>query len=180
MLLVWQQEGHPACKKLSGRVLAWLSVWSKAQTCIWPSWCHCLSLSLASVKSRLVLLFWYRLTRVVPDKGPLNGCVRVCVCCWNLMVWIGGCIWCQMKQWHRSMLARLDMTRTYVMLSSRSIPVHLNSSLSLCAASIMKVFATPGSPVNPLQFEISVRFVYWFSFLWSFKFPVVLKSAVLQ
>ena len=25
--------------------------------------------SLASVKSRLVLPFWYRLTRVVPDKG---------------------------------------------------------------------------------------------------------------
>ena len=35
---------------------------------------HCL----ASVKSRLVLPFWYRLTRVVPDKEPLNGCV-VCV-----------------------------------------------------------------------------------------------------
>jgi len=23
--------------------------------------------------------FWYRLTWVVPDKGPLNGCVCVCV-----------------------------------------------------------------------------------------------------
>jgi len=31
------------------------------------------------VKSRLVLPFWYWLTRVVPEKGPLNGCVRVCV-----------------------------------------------------------------------------------------------------
>jgi len=29
----------------------------------------------ASVKSRLVLPFWYRLTRLVPEKGPLNGCV---------------------------------------------------------------------------------------------------------
>jgi len=77
-LLVGRQEGHPACKKLSGGVLAWLSVWSKVQTCIWPSGCHCHSLSLASVKSRLVLPFCYRLTRVVPDKGPLN--VRVCVC----------------------------------------------------------------------------------------------------
>ena len=36
-LLVGRQEGHPACKKLSGEVLAWLSVWSKVQTCIWPS-----------------------------------------------------------------------------------------------------------------------------------------------
>ena len=36
-------------------------------------------LPLASVKSRLVLPFWYRLTWVVPDKGPLNVCVCVCV-----------------------------------------------------------------------------------------------------
>jgi len=79
-LLVGWQEAHPACKKLSGGVLAWLSVWSALQTCIWPSWCYCRSLSLASVKSRLVSPTWYRLTWVVPDKGPLNGCVCVCVC----------------------------------------------------------------------------------------------------
>jgi len=36
------------------------------------------TLSLASVKSRLVLPFWYRLTWVVPEKEPLNGCVCVC------------------------------------------------------------------------------------------------------
>ena len=24
--------------------------------------------------------FWYRPTRVVPDKRPLNGCLCVCVC----------------------------------------------------------------------------------------------------
>ena len=36
-LLVGRQEGHPACKKLSGGVLMWLSVWSKVLTCIWPS-----------------------------------------------------------------------------------------------------------------------------------------------
>ena len=36
-LLVGRQEGHPACKKQSGGVLAWLSVWSRVQTCIWPS-----------------------------------------------------------------------------------------------------------------------------------------------
>ena len=36
-LLVGWQEGHPACKKLNGGVLAWLSVWSEVQTCIWPS-----------------------------------------------------------------------------------------------------------------------------------------------
>ena len=36
-LLVGRQEGHPACKKLSGGVLAWLSVWSEVQTCICSS-----------------------------------------------------------------------------------------------------------------------------------------------
>jgi len=47
MLLVGQQEGHPACKKLSGVVLAWLSVWSEVQTCICPAEAtatHCLLL----------------------------------------------------------------------------------------------------------------------------------------
>ena len=33
-LLVGRQEGHPACKKQSGGVLAWLSLWSEVQTCI--------------------------------------------------------------------------------------------------------------------------------------------------
>ena len=63
-LLLGRQEGHPACKKQSGGVLAWLSVWSEVQTCI----CHCHSLSLASVKPGLLLPFWCRLTRVVPKK----------------------------------------------------------------------------------------------------------------
>ena len=83
-LLVGWQEGHPACKKLSGGVLAWLSSWSEVQTCIWPSWCHCHSLSLASVKSSLDSPFWYRPTRVVPDKGPLNGCV----CLYQMRSWV--------------------------------------------------------------------------------------------
>jgi len=64
-------------------------------TCIWP--CH--SLSLAPVKSRLVLPFWYRPTRVDPDKGPLNVCVRVCVLVHRgspgqrviKQVWVGVC-----------------------------------------------------------------------------------------
>jgi len=77
-LLAGWQKGHPACKKLSGEVLAWLSVWSEVQICIWPSWCHYHSLPLASEKSRSVLPFWYRLTWVVPDKRPLN----MCVCFW--------------------------------------------------------------------------------------------------
>jgi len=36
-LLLRRQEGHLACKKLSGWVLVWLSVCSEVQTCILPS-----------------------------------------------------------------------------------------------------------------------------------------------
>jgi len=36
-LLVGRQEGHPACKKLSGEVLVWLSVWSEVQTYTCPA-----------------------------------------------------------------------------------------------------------------------------------------------
>ena len=46
-LLVGWQEGHPACKNLSGEVLAWLSVWSEVQTCMCPAHAtatHCLLL----------------------------------------------------------------------------------------------------------------------------------------
>jgi len=82
-LLVGRQEGHPACKN---RVVGcWCGCLSgvRCRLAYGPSWCHCHSLSLAPVKSRLVLPFWYRLTRVVPDKGPLNGCVCVCVLQFN-------------------------------------------------------------------------------------------------
>ena len=36
-LLVGWQDGHPVCKKLSGGVLARVSVWGEVQTCMWPS-----------------------------------------------------------------------------------------------------------------------------------------------
>jgi len=71
------RKGIEACKKLSGGVLAWLSVWSEMQTCIWPSWCHCHSLSLASVKSRLVFTF---LVWAHPGSREQRAVKRVCVC----------------------------------------------------------------------------------------------------
>jgi len=58
-------------------VLAWLSVWGKVQTCMWPSWCHCHSLSLASVKSRLVFTF---LVPAHPGSPGKRAVKRVCVC----------------------------------------------------------------------------------------------------
>jgi len=78
-LLVGRQEGHPACKKTEwwgAGVVICLELGADlhmAQLMPLPLTVSCFS------KSRLVLPFWYRLTRVVPEKGPLNGCVCVCV-----------------------------------------------------------------------------------------------------
>ena len=72
--------GWVAGRAQSGGVLAWLSVCSEVQTCIWPSWCHCHSLSLAFFNPDC-FAFWYRLTWIVPGNGPLHGCVCVFACC---------------------------------------------------------------------------------------------------
>jgi len=60
-------------------VLAWLSVWSEVQTCIWPSWCHCHSLSLASVKVQIGFAFLVLAHPGSPGKRAIK-CVCVCVC----------------------------------------------------------------------------------------------------
>jgi len=46
-LLVGRQGIQPVKTECWGA--AWLSVWGEVQICIWPSWCHCHSLSLAAV-----------------------------------------------------------------------------------------------------------------------------------
>ena len=89
MLLVGRQEGHPACKKTEwwdAGVVICLELGAglhMAHLTPLPLTISCFS------KSRLVLLFWYRLTREVPEKGPLNGCVCVCEYFWLLSVWSG-------------------------------------------------------------------------------------------
>jgi len=70
------RKGIQPVKKLSGGLQVWLSVWSKVQTCIRPSWCHCHSLSLASVKSRLVFIF---LVPAHPGSHGQRAAKRVCV-----------------------------------------------------------------------------------------------------
>jgi len=70
-LLAGQQEGHPACKKLSGEVLAWLSVWSDVQM-----------VQLMSLPPHQLLLQqnpeWFTFLVAAypgcPGKRPLNGC----------------------------------------------------------------------------------------------------------
>jgi len=72
-LLVGRQEGHPACKKVewsgTGMVLCLAQFADLHIAQLMP-----LPLTV-SLKPRLVLPFWYQLTQIVPEKGPLNGCV---------------------------------------------------------------------------------------------------------
>ena len=101
-LLVGRQEGHPACKKLSGWVLAWLSVWSEVHTAqlmplpLTVSCCSKIQIGftflvlahLGSPGKRAVkrvcvgggLPFWCRLNQVVLERRPLNGCPVQCRC----------------------------------------------------------------------------------------------------
>ena len=75
-LLVGQQEGHPACKKtewwVAGVVICLVRGADLHMAQLMP-----LPLTVSSVKSRLVLPFWYRLTHVVPEERTVK---RVCVC----------------------------------------------------------------------------------------------------
>ena len=80
-LLDGRQEGHPACKNWA--VGCWCGYLSGARCRLAygrrdATATHCLLLS----KIQIGLPFWYRFTRVVPDKGPLNGC---CVCMYECM-----------------------------------------------------------------------------------------------
>jgi len=66
-------------------------------------------------KSRLVLPFWYRLTRVVLEKGPLNGCVCAYVPFFNC--------WCSLQHyfhpWPCVSLCPLQVWWSYMSLLRR-------------------------------------------------------------
>jgi len=79
-LLVGWQEGHPVCKNYEWWGAGVVICLEQGADLHMAQLMPLPTLSLASVKSKLVLPFWYRLIRVVPEKGPLNGCMCVCVC----------------------------------------------------------------------------------------------------
>jgi len=79
-LLVGWQEGHPACKKLSSGVLAWLSVWSEVQTCM----AQLMPLPLTvSCYSKIQIGFTFLVQAYLGSPGKMavkRVCVCVCVC----------------------------------------------------------------------------------------------------
>jgi len=76
MLLVGRQEGHPACKKLSGEVLAWLSVWSECRL----AYAQLMPLPLTvSCFSKIQIGFTF-LVPAHPGSPGKRAIKRVCVC----------------------------------------------------------------------------------------------------
>ena len=67
-LLVGRQEGHPPIRPVKNWVVGCWHGYLCGARCR-PSWCHCHSLSLASVKSRLVYLSGTGLPRSSRKKG---------------------------------------------------------------------------------------------------------------
>jgi len=65
-------------------VLALLSVWGEVQICIWPSWCHCHSLSLAPVNPEWFCFSVAGLPGLSWKKRPLNEC-SVVVGVWDYL-----------------------------------------------------------------------------------------------
>ena len=127
--------------ELTDEVLLWLSVRSEVQiVCIWSSWCHCrpkTPSSLDSFKSRLVLPFWYRLTRVVLEKRQLNG--------WSVVVVVKG-----MKNGNRSTINWIRV--------SRSVPVTKRADYYWNVSSLHAVLSDPCSR-SPTQ-TTAVNHIY--------------------
>jgi len=97
--LVGCQEENPACKNWV--MMCWHGYLFGAR-CKWfahdPADATAILSSLASLKSRMVLPFWCRLTQVVLEKRPLHECMSVCLglaiydctSCW--CPWFSSCI----------------------------------------------------------------------------------------
>jgi len=82
-------------------MLAWLSVWGEVRICVRPSWSHCHSLSLAWVKSRLVLVpaHW-----VIPHKvqrAIKQMCVCVCLTKRDSICWHCAALYTMCRRWHK-------------------------------------------------------------------------------
>ena len=68
VLVVWRQEGHLVCKKLSGEVLAWLSVWSE------------MPLPLTVTCSSKIEIGFTFLVPAHPGSPGQRAVKRICVC----------------------------------------------------------------------------------------------------
>ena len=84
------------------------------------------------IKIRNGLPFWYRLTWVVPEKGPLNGCVCVYYKWYLLIIGVRGCIAAELqgklwRQSNRTIVELLVKVQRFLQVSCLLIRVLNNS-----------------------------------------------------
>jgi len=125
---------------------------------IWPSWCHCHSLTLASVKSRLVFPFWYQLTPGSPGQRAVK-CVCVCVyqtCCCYTKVEVVRCQSVSFSSTIRTVCSQTKslLALTFLLLTRYSklsvvhcCYMHLARTLFVCVSSIIIIIMWLGSRV---------------------------------
>ena len=74
-------------------------------------------------KIQIGFTFWYRLTWVVPDKGPLNGCVCVCVpCCrhWQYIYYLAAVFtWIKLVLTNQQIIILLPLVLRHCLLGVR-------------------------------------------------------------
>jgi len=110
--------------------------------------------------------FWYRLTRVVPDKGPLNGCMYVCMFCsllpkttvMSVMYWwwVVNCSWTHRWTWYGIVL--LELGRCTSALSWSLIAKQRHESISLTFFSLQPSSWKKIAAVKPVV-------ILWFDFI---------------
>jgi len=99
-------------------VLAWLSVCSEVQTCIWPSWCHCHSLVSNFSEIQIGFTFLVLANLGCPRKRAVK---QVCVCWWQVIL--------SDPTWHASSRGG-EVANCYIQLLSSSPQF----SSSICSA----------------------------------------------
>ena len=115
------------------------------------------SLLLSVILCFFECFFWYRPTRVVPDKRPLNGCVCVSVilfwlssaAVWRCWLWLGGRkgIWSVKKT--GGMLAWLSVwseVQTCILAQLMPLPLTVSCFSKIQIGFTFLVPAHPGSP----------------------------------
>jgi len=151
------RKGIRPVKKLSGEVLAWLSVWSEVQTCICSSWCHCHSLPLAWVKS-------IGFTFLVPaDLGSPRIRAVNCVCVLLLVNVTWPCIIVLIhgRPWRVDYSIMMNVTWWYFDQSVKQVIVGHTTIVDVCVISSVSVrlqllrdFGTPLLLRKPDHYEI--------------------------
>ena len=98
-----------------------------------------------SSKIQMVLPFWYRLTRIVPDRGPLNGCV----CVWLIHRQTDG-LAPECRQWQ---LPTISSNSCYAQQCSPTGSMHNNNNRHVLVKTCVGSTVMQSVPVSSCPFS---------------------------